>query len=500
MGLVYEKIVEEDFNRGYGTVDVTMPAGGTAVGSKTGLHTWMGGWVNVKDFGAIGDGSVNDAAAIQAALDTNLNVYLPFGDFNIGTTTLTPYQGQTIRGAGIGGALTFRSRLLYSGNGSAIVDTHAVNSSGYAQITIEDLYIFGSGAASTGAGIELLAGGFAYYTIRRCRVGGTFKYGIIADGIEVSQIYENILENGQGVTGSAHIWIVNGDDRRSGQAVGFSNVISIVDNQLNGADYGVIDDGGNSHRIVGNNFNGNSVALTMAGATDFTIHQNNIENADRITGIANILFQDRSTVGGGASTTDKGPCRAGTVTANHLGADMISGSSSPLTFSATTVGAYHTQLFVVGNILGNQLGRSAGINVTSLGRSFVAYNADDATGAHFTGQHNTDAYANTLIPPGGTADSVTGGQQSLYGELTNTKTWNPGLLADGAVASTTVTVTGALVVDVATASHDAIGANDVIVSAHVQAADTVRIVIRNVSGGNVTIGSGISRVFVKKPI
>jgi len=69
-------------------------------------------------------------------------------------------------------------------------------------------------------------------------------------------------------------------------------------------------------------------------------------------------------------------------------------------------------------------------------------------------------------------------------------TWNPANIVDTAVTSTTITVTGAEVGDVALASHDQIGANDVLVSAHVQAADTVRVVIHNKTGGDLNIASG----------
>lgn len=496
----FERVVKEDINRGYGTVSVTMPGGGSATGTKIGLHTWTG-VVNVMDFGATGDGVTNDSAAIQAALNTGFWVYFPPGDYSIGSTTLVPVAGQKIFGAGIGSALTFRSRILYSGTGSAFLDTHAINSSGRAEVTFEDIYILGSGGASTGAGIELLAGGFAFYVINRCRIGGTFKYGVIADGIEVSRITNNIFENGLGLAGSCHLWIVNGDDRRAGQAVGFSNVIAIEDNQFNGAAYGLIDDGGDGHRVVGNNFNGHSVSMQFAGLTNFLIDQNDCENAGIVTGIANILCQDRSGVGGGSINPDKAPCRGGRIMANSLQQDMIAGSSTLVKFTATTAGAYHKGIMGMGNICGNRLGRSAAWDVTRLGRSsFIGFNNDDSTTtAHFTGVHN-DAEAPTLFLPGGSTDSLAGSSGVLNLELTGTKTWTPTAgLADGAISTTDVTVTGARVVDVCTASHDGIGANNVTVNAICTANDTVRVILTNRTGAPISIPSGISRVIVKKP-
>ena len=77
--------------------------------------------------------------------------------------------------------------------------------------------------------------------------------------------------------------------------------------------------------------------------------------------------------------------------------------------------------------------------------------------------------------------------------------WDPANIAtDGAVTSTTVTVPGAQPAHVATASHDQIGTNDVLISAHVQADDTVRVVVMNKSGGALNIGSGTLTVHVRQ--
>ncbi len=79
-----------------------------------------------------------------------------------------------------------------------------------------------------------------------------------------------------------------------------------------------------------------------------------------------------------------------------------------------------------------------------------------------------------------------GGQQ-----LTATATWNPAnLAADGNATSTTITVTGAALGDLAVATLSSIGANDVLVSAFIQAADTVRVVLLNKTGGAIDIASG----------
>lgn len=96
-------------------------------------------------------------------------------------------------------------------------------------------------------------------------------------------------------------------------------------------------------------------------------------------------------------------------------------------------------------------------------------------------------------------DATAGRWKPAQQQLTATATWNPAnMAADGNVVSTTITVTGAAVGDVCYASHDQIGANDVLVSAHVQAADTVRVLLQNKTGGALDIASGTLRVLVWK--
>ena len=82
--------------------------------------------------------------------------------------------------------------------------------------------------------------------------------------------------------------------------------------------------------------------------------------------------------------------------------------------------------------------------------------------------------------------------------LRASKSWAPGNIGDGSVAATTITVAGAAVGDVAGASHSELGGGDFIISAYVQDANVVRVLILNKAGELLTVGSGTLHVMVWK--
>jgi len=97
-----------------------------------------------------------------------------------------------------------------------------------------------------------------------------------------------------------------------------------------------------------------------------------------------------------------------------------------------------------------------------------------------------------------TDDASVGGDLSVTGTSTlnaisvatvTTDTWNPGSIADGAIESHDVTVTGAAIGDfvLAAAPVDVV---DLVVSVQVTAADTVTITLSNQTSGAVDLDSG----------
>ena len=78
-------------------------------------------------------------------------------------------------------------------------------------------------------------------------------------------------------------------------------------------------------------------------------------------------------------------------------------------------------------------------------------------------------------------------------------TFNPANLADGAGETTTVTVTGAALGDLAFASFS-LDVQGITVTAYVSAANTVAVRFQNETGGAVNLAEGTLRAFTVRPV
>lgn len=95
MSIPYELVVTEDLNLGWGPVNVSMPAGGTAVGQKIGLHTFTDKYsVTDGPNAAMGDDTTLDTEAFEDALDRGDHIYVPPGVYKVGSFTID--QDKTI--------------------------------------------------------------------------------------------------------------------------------------------------------------------------------------------------------------------------------------------------------------------------------------------------------------------------------------------------------------------------------------------------------------------
>jgi hypothetical protein len=359
------------------------------------------------------DTAVTNALAAAAA-GTGISVWHPGGTIRLSRTIMVP-NGVTIAGADRTACI-----FAYTGTGSAFRNENRPTSSGYARVAFRNLQIAARAPVPDGAAIELSAGGYSYYEIDTCQVTGPFQYGVILDGTEITHVHHSIIENSYGAH-SINLWIVSGSERRRGQAPGFSNSISISDNQINGATVGIADDGGSNHCIASNNINGNSVPMSMAGTIAFLLQGNEMENRDVYTGDANVRLTDL-----GIRGDSKGPCQGGEIVGNTFGANMASGNSSSLKFTGA---AMHTGISVHGNWFRYNSGQVADIDVTRLGNSHVGPNhATARSGQHYAGVHN-DRDGNLLLPPQAGYPGGFSAAATLYGDSRYPSQFASGLIA-----------------------------------------------------------------------
>jgi hypothetical protein len=228
--------------------------------------------------------------------------------------------------------------VQFTGTGSAWRNVNGPNGSGYALVNFVGVAITTANSANTGAALELNAGGWAYYEIHDCWLRGAFQYGLILDAVELCFVHDNIIEN-SGPANPINVWIVNGPERTAGQTTGFSNVITIRDNQISGiGGYGLADDGGNAHTVTGNNFNGHSSQAKFAGINSLVLVGNSFESQLQ-TGTFNIALTTLGVIGG----LTKGICTNGVIHGNTFGGNISAGSC------ILTAAAAHTGFTITGD-------------------------------------------------------------------------------------------------------------------------------------------------------
>jgi len=128
----------------------------------------FGDYVSVKDFGAVGDGSTNDAIAIQNAINATEGgtLFFPEGTYYIGTTTLNLLSKSNYRFAGT------NSIIKYAGSSSALQIDRKKNISIFSG-TI-DL------SSSTGSAVALSCSGIWFLVVDQTKfIPGTISSGSI---------------------------------------------------------------------------------------------------------------------------------------------------------------------------------------------------------------------------------------------------------------------------------------------------------------------------------
>lgn len=117
-------------------------------------------------------------------------------------------------------------------------------------------------------------------------------------------------------------------------------------------------------------------------------------------------------------------------------------------------------------------------------------------------QEDLDVGTSTVTVTNPSGGSLTGTQIGIHsvavGQVAWTETWDPGSIAAAGYEAEDVTVPGAAVGDFVMASLTTMVTNDMTLTAHVSAADTVKVILFNPTAGAIDLGSGTLAVIVFK--
>lgn len=151
---------------------------------------------NVKDYGAVGSGAVDDTSAIQDAIDDlpvgSSKLYFPAGDYLTGNLVLDNQSDLTVKGDS--------AKLLLTGTAPG-TDNIGIQSTGTStNVTIQDLEIEGDGVlANRHAGVWNNSGvDFTNFTVKDCNVHDTIV-GIIVNA-DLTGAIDGFLVDGNTIT------------------------------------------------------------------------------------------------------------------------------------------------------------------------------------------------------------------------------------------------------------------------------------------------------------
>jgi hypothetical protein len=242
-------------------------------------------FVNVKSYGAKGDGVTDDTAAIQEALNIGGNIYIPEGVYKFSRLNIHKYT--TIFGAGIG-----ITKLITATTFDGLNSTWPINSSTAVFISLSDITIENTNSLCSGGGFVDVGGTFLH--IHKVQIIG-FKHSVILDQSELVDIELCDFESPI----SSWMWLTNDGSHTPGALSNFTNRVTVRACQFNGVTGAILDDGGYAHAYLYNNFNGGGNHIRAAAVNGLTITGGEYESASS----TNILIS--STTWQGISV---GPC------------------------------------------------------------------------------------------------------------------------------------------------------------------------------------------------
>lgn len=245
--------------------------GGTIIVASNGKR-WkrlFDGAVNVKWFGAKGNGSDDDTSEVQAALNSGaLRVIIPPG-MTVGVTGLTMVANQTLEIQGKIKKLSGTAALISVASGCSVIggeiDGNSVNCQGIVgsntqNVTVRNVYVHNLGKV----GIGSYAVGSASWVIQGNRIENTIEEGIVVE-------YTNdcLIENNRVDTALHGIRWWGGDSQVS-NTLGIYG-LRVHGNIVYGAMGGIWGSLGGNITVTGNHVeNCSDVGFDFEGCADFT--------------------------------------------------------------------------------------------------------------------------------------------------------------------------------------------------------------------------------------
>jgi len=218
----------------------------------------------------------NATAGLQATLNAVHDqgggvITVPAGTYRT-TAALTVYPLTTLQGMGRKLSTLFAD---HAGNGITLPGTVNAVASKYVTLRALGLDKTTSASAGTGGGFVDLAG--AYLELDNVFIRD-FAQQIILDQSEHVHIHDCEFISGDGEYG---LWLVDGPERTATALPGYTNVVSVHDNQFNAVANStavhIVDDGGSAHNVYDNNINAGATGIRAANTSPLTITGNFFE-------------------------------------------------------------------------------------------------------------------------------------------------------------------------------------------------------------------------------
>ncbi len=412
---------------------------------------------DVRRYGAIGDNSTDCTQAFTDALASNVDIYIPPGNFRVLSTLTVSTARSTVRGDGIQSTIVFNPS---SNNDELFTATNQDN------ISFVNFQINGNVGTATGKRGFNFDSTNSRIILDRVYCDTLDGYAFRHDQSQYDQLINcRFLNTGNGT-----------DD--NGVAVVFAtwaNRVQVIGCRFGNNDRDISVASGNAITIrdcsfeltgslMGNTANWDT-SVEIQDCAGVTIENNYMEGIRTSATAGVITLKSSSTLCAGASIKN-----------NHIVADV-----GGTTYSKNLV-------YLAGDVKGAEVSHNSLQDGTSGVQSFIK-----------AGNHKVIAYGNYYVDQGAEVSAhnsimaLISSPELVELDVAHTFTYDPGSLADGAGETTSTTMTGVALgdfIDVA-APYDL---QDITVTAYAQAANTVEVRVQNESGGVIDLASGTWKI------